>query len=254
MATQSFSALLAVVEAFEALGIEYVVGGSVASSIFGEPRSTADVDILAVLFGRHVESVVKHLESAFYIDASAIREALRGRSSFNLVHLESMDKVDVFLAGDELLDREQMRRHTIHLWLLWPYPIWNQAAPRRHRRGWPNGYDFAGSLAFRASAVVSGTGPVSDGGSEATWRRFRYRVPGSRAPPSGPWGYSRGWRGFENDQGYLATFRCRSIRPMVWRQPGCPRLSRHAIRALSILARGRSRARNADRLLSVDPV
>ncbi|MCG8418740.1 MAG: hypothetical protein MJE77_12450 [Proteobacteria bacterium] len=98
------------VEIFESLSIKYVVGGSIASSIHGEPRATADVDILVAMFGRHVEPIVKRLENDFYVDESAIREALRGHSSFNVVHLASMDKIDIFLAGNSLLDREQMQR------------------------------------------------------------------------------------------------------------------------------------------------
>ena len=116
IATESFSALLTVVDAFDTLGIQYAVGGSVASSIFGEPRSTADVDVLVALFAHHVEPLIARWNAGFYVDESAVREALRTRSSFNVVHLETMDKIDVFVAGNDLLDREQMsRRRAVQL-------------------------------------------------------------------------------------------------------------------------------------------
>jgi len=52
-------ALGRVVAAFDELGIEYLVGGSIASSLFGEPRQTADADLLARLFGRHAQQLVE---------------------------------------------------------------------------------------------------------------------------------------------------------------------------------------------------
>lgn len=110
MIPEQFDALLHVVEVLRALDVAYAVGGSVASSLFGEPRSTADIDLLAELRPAHVQPLVKALAPAFYVDEDVVRDAIRRRDSFNLIHLDSMYKVDVFVARDDLLDREQIAR------------------------------------------------------------------------------------------------------------------------------------------------
>ncbi|HEX6276939.1 MAG TPA: hypothetical protein VFZ53_28055, partial [Polyangiaceae bacterium] len=94
---------LRVVGELERLGIEYLVGGSLASSVHGRPRATQDVDIVARIAGAQVDALVAALSNDFYVDADMIRDAIRRRGSFNVVHLESMLKVDVFVfSGDEL--------------------------------------------------------------------------------------------------------------------------------------------------------
>src|SRR5437870_7372542 len=86
-----------VVSAFDSLGVEYLVGGSIASSVFGEPRLTVDADLLARLFGRHAQPLVAKLSGDFYADLHSILTAIQSQSSFNLIHLETMTKVDVFV-------------------------------------------------------------------------------------------------------------------------------------------------------------
>ena len=71
-----------VAEAFEKLGILYYIGGSVASSAYGIARSTMDVDMVSDLKPKHVRSLVRMLESSYYIDENMILEAIgrcRGR-------------------------------------------------------------------------------------------------------------------------------------------------------------------------------
>jgi hypothetical protein len=103
-------ALGPVVDALDALGRRYRVGGSVASSALGVPRSTIDVDIVCELGAGDVEAFVSALASAFYVDADMIRDAIARRASFNLVHLETMMKVDVFIARGGLYDRTSLER------------------------------------------------------------------------------------------------------------------------------------------------
>lgn len=56
--TELLTAVARVVEAFDALGVDYLMGGSVASSVFGEPRQTLDADLVARLFGQHAMTKV----------------------------------------------------------------------------------------------------------------------------------------------------------------------------------------------------
>lgn len=106
-----------VVEAFEALGIPYYIGGSVASSAYGIARSTMDVDMVSDLKPKHVRALVGMLEAAYYIEEDMILEAIEGRSSFNMIHLETMLKIDVFIAKNTPYDIEtfkRRRRDTLH--------------------------------------------------------------------------------------------------------------------------------------------
>jgi hypothetical protein len=94
----------------EKLGVPYVVGGSFASSLHGEPRSTNDVDVVADLDQARARLFVESLGEAFYADASTATEAVRTGSSFNVVHIESAVKVDIFVAGADPFDQERLRR------------------------------------------------------------------------------------------------------------------------------------------------
>lgn len=96
--------------AFDDLGIRYLVGGSLASSIYGTPRATQDVDLVAEIAPPHVEPLASDLSDEFYVDSNMIRDAIRRRASFNVVHLATMFKADVFIARDDAWSREEMSR------------------------------------------------------------------------------------------------------------------------------------------------
>jgi hypothetical protein len=90
---------LQVADALEACGLLYLVGGSVASSIGGEPRTTLDVDMVVAMAATDVDRFLAALGSEFYADDAAIRRAIRQHSSVNLIHRPSAIKVDLFIAG-----------------------------------------------------------------------------------------------------------------------------------------------------------
>ncbi len=108
--TDLFQALLPVLKTFEGLSVEYYLGGSVASSAFGLPRTTLDVDLVAVLESGHVDALVAELADEFYVSAPMIRDAIDRESSFNLIHLATMFKVDVFVAKSRHFDRSTLSR------------------------------------------------------------------------------------------------------------------------------------------------
>jgi hypothetical protein len=96
--------------AFDDLGIRYPVGGSLASSIYGTPRATQDVDLVAEIAPPHVGPLAGDLGAEFYVDPDMIRDAIRRRASFNVVHLATMFKADVFIGRDDAWPREEMSR------------------------------------------------------------------------------------------------------------------------------------------------
>jgi len=106
---------LLVAQTLVRLDIPYLVGGSLASSLHGTPRATQDVDLVAAVRHEHVAGLVAALEGAFYIDAEMIREAIGRRTSFNLIHLASLLKVDVFVARDDVPAQQQMERRRAYL-------------------------------------------------------------------------------------------------------------------------------------------
>ncbi len=104
------AAIAPVVAVFDQLGIEYYIGGSVGSSTYGIPRATFDVDLIADLRQEHVRSFVKGLETEYYVDEDMIQDAIMHQSSFNIIYLDSMLKVDVFLPKARPFDQEEYRR------------------------------------------------------------------------------------------------------------------------------------------------
>lgn len=105
-----FAALRPIVAAFHRLEVEYYVGGSVASGVLGEPRQTLDADLIAALFARHASPLVETLRGEFYTDRPAILSAIEHQSSFNLIHLQTMVKVDVFVSWRSDFARSQFAR------------------------------------------------------------------------------------------------------------------------------------------------
>ena len=104
---------LLVVRAFETLRVPYFLAGSMASSVHGIYRATADADFVAALRPHHAEPLARLLQPAFYADLEAIRAAIASLRSFNVIHLDSMLKVDVFVASTAPFHLMQMRRRVL---------------------------------------------------------------------------------------------------------------------------------------------
>lgn len=103
--------VLLVIDALERLEIPYFLTGSLASSLYAVPRATQGVDLVGAVQTCHIEPLVASLRKSFYIDADMIHEAVRHRSSFNIIHLATLFKVDVYILKDTPLAREEMARH-----------------------------------------------------------------------------------------------------------------------------------------------
>lgn len=95
---------------FEKLKIPYYIVGSLASSLHGVPRATADVDLMADIKEQHLQSLFHALQNDFYIDEERIKKAVLDRSSFNVIHLSTMFKIDVFLSKNDDRSRDEMSR------------------------------------------------------------------------------------------------------------------------------------------------
>lgn len=105
-----FAALRPVIDTFRQLGVEYFVGGSVASGVLGEPRQTLDADVIAALLGRHAQPLVELLQQDYYADLPSILHAIERQGSFNLIHLGTMVKIDVYVSWRSDFARSQFAR------------------------------------------------------------------------------------------------------------------------------------------------
>jgi hypothetical protein len=102
--------MVAVAGAFERIGVPYLIGGSLASSLHGIPRATQDVDIIAQLAPHNVSDFIDALQGGFYLDEAAIRDAVARQASFNVIHLGTYFKADVFVVANDLVSERQLAR------------------------------------------------------------------------------------------------------------------------------------------------
>jgi len=104
------AALLPVIEALDGMGVRYYVGGSVASSVHGVPRASIDAGVIAELGAEHVAPLAARLSALFYLDEDRMRDAVERHLSFNVIHLATMFKVDVFVSKGRPFDVEASGR------------------------------------------------------------------------------------------------------------------------------------------------
>jgi len=108
--SEAVDVTLRVAALLDELGVRWLVGGSLASSFHGVPRSTQDVDFVAELEHQHVHPLIDAAGDAFYSDAQMITDAIDRRRSFNLLHLATNFKIDVFVPALDPLTRTEMER------------------------------------------------------------------------------------------------------------------------------------------------
>lgn len=106
-------ALTPIIRVFEESGLPYYIGGSLASSVYGIARATIDVDLVARIEMHHIGILKTRLQDEYYIDEVIIAEAIEHSSSFNVIHLETSIKIDVFIPADELYPRTAMDRRRV---------------------------------------------------------------------------------------------------------------------------------------------
>jgi hypothetical protein len=94
----------------ETVGIPYLIGGSVAASLRGEPRSTLGLDVMIDADVTTIAALVGRLTDQFYVDETSALDAVTRHGSFNAIHIDTSMKVDFFIAEDERFAKDQLRR------------------------------------------------------------------------------------------------------------------------------------------------
>jgi len=102
--------LVRVSQILEDLEIPYLTGGSLASSIFGVPRATQDIDLVIDLPPEKTSDLVRTMQPEFYVDRDTVTSAVQRRSSFNAIHFATAQKIDFFVRNQSAYAAEGMRR------------------------------------------------------------------------------------------------------------------------------------------------
>lgn len=99
------------IRTLDAAGIEYMVTGSIVSSLQGEPRSTHDIDVIVAIQSRHADAILTAFaRPRYYVDAGAIQEAIETGGMFNVLDTHEGDKIDFWMLTESDFDRSRFAR------------------------------------------------------------------------------------------------------------------------------------------------
>ncbi len=96
-------------QALDSAGIDYMVVGSLASSVHGLPRATRDADLVAIE-QQQVKRLATALESQFCFSEEAAMNAIRHSTSFGAIHENSFFQIDLFILKPNPFNRAQFER------------------------------------------------------------------------------------------------------------------------------------------------
>lgn len=110
MQNEPIEVTLRVTGVLEELGVPYIIGGSLASTLYGMVRTTQDSDIITEMRPEHILPFVSSLENEFFIDEEMIADSIQHNSSFNIIHRETTFKVDIFIPRPRPFQQSQLAR------------------------------------------------------------------------------------------------------------------------------------------------
>ena len=110
MQNEPVEVTIKVTHVLEKLSVPYLIGGSLASTLYGMVRTTQDADIVAEMRLEHLRPFVLALQDEFYLDDEIIADSIQRNSSFNILHRETMFKVDVFIPRPRPFLQSQLAR------------------------------------------------------------------------------------------------------------------------------------------------
>jgi hypothetical protein len=108
--TEELEVLTTIAGRLETAGIAYMVTGSFAANYYALPRMTRDIDLVVELSGGDADRFCAMFEGDFYLDRDAVRAAIAGRSTFNLIHQAHVIKVDCIVRKDTDYRRTEFAR------------------------------------------------------------------------------------------------------------------------------------------------
>jgi hypothetical protein len=99
------------VRCFENLKIPYFITGAIASIAYGEPRLTNDIDVVAKIEVGYIGKLIECFpEQEYYMDSDVIREAIKHKHQFNIIHPASGLKIDIMISKGDAFDTSRFKR------------------------------------------------------------------------------------------------------------------------------------------------
>jgi len=105
-------------------GIPYMLTGSVAMNYYANPRMTRDIDVVVSLQQKDIDSIIASFENDYYLDRNAVTRAIANQSLFNLIHNESVIKVDCIIKKStefrrlEFERRKEVEIKDVRVWIV----------------------------------------------------------------------------------------------------------------------------------------
>jgi hypothetical protein len=90
--------------------IAYMVTGSIATNFYTVPRMTRDIDIVVELSERDISRFIPLFEKEYYLEPETVREAVKTKGMFNLIHNEYIIKIDFVVRKDTPYHRREFSR------------------------------------------------------------------------------------------------------------------------------------------------
>lgn len=99
-----------VIKRLESAGIPYMVSGSIAANFYTTPRMTRDVDIIIEVGEMDAQKIFSLFSGDFYIDLESVKDAIRHKQMFNIIHNEAIIKVDFIIKKDTEYRKSEFER------------------------------------------------------------------------------------------------------------------------------------------------
>lgn len=123
---EELAVLKLVSEKLGSAGIAYMITGSVAANFYAVPRMTRDVDLVVEVLGSDIDRIVGLFKADFYIDRDAVKQAVERRGMFNIIHNDSVLKIDFIVRKDapyrelEFKRRKEIEVEGVRMWIVSP--------------------------------------------------------------------------------------------------------------------------------------
>jgi len=108
--SEELEVLKEVARRLDKAGIPYMVTGSIAANFYTVPRMTRDIDIVVELFERDIDRFIPLFENDYYLEPETVREAVKNKGMFNLIHNEYVIKIDFVVRKDTPYRRREFSR------------------------------------------------------------------------------------------------------------------------------------------------